>query len=97
MAQKLNITLKIADRTYPLTIDSDLEQAYRQAADEINKLIRSFEGNYDVADRQDTLAMCAIAVSARWFGASLQKEEQQTDTQERMEKIHHLLDSILQQ
>lgn len=97
MKQKLNITLKIADRTYPLTIDSELEQAYRKAADEINKLIRSFEVNYDVADRQDSLAMCAIAVSARWFGASLQEQEQQADTQERMERIHHLLESILQQ
>ena len=39
MSEKLRITLKIADRVYPLNIDPKQEEADRQAAERINKQI----------------------------------------------------------
>ncbi len=42
MSEKLRITLKIADRVYPLKIFPEQEEAYRQAAERINKQITYF-------------------------------------------------------
>ena len=67
MSEKLRITLKIADRVYPLKIDKEQEEAYRQAAERINKQITYFEQNSPVKDRQDSLAMCAISLATPLF------------------------------
>ena len=52
MDEKLRITLKIADRIYPLTIDPKNEEVYRVASEKINEKVRFFEENYAIKDRQ---------------------------------------------
>ena len=60
MPEKLKIKLTIADRVYPLTIDPVQEEGLRKAAKHIENLIKQFEKNYAVRDKQDVLAMCAL-------------------------------------
>lgn len=59
--EKLKIKVTIGDRVYPLTINSDgEEEGVRKAVKRINDLIKKFEENYEVRDKQDVLAMCAL-------------------------------------
>jgi len=59
MAQSFRITLKIAGREYPLTIDPAQEWEYRKAAREINELVALYSKRYS-ADMENYLAMAAL-------------------------------------
>ena len=65
MSEKLNIKISIADRVYPLTVDSSQEEALRSASKKIDKMIQQFEQSYAVRDKQDVLAMCALQFAAQ--------------------------------
>jgi cell division protein ZapA (FtsZ GTPase activity inhibitor) len=64
---ELSIKIKIANRVYPLTVDSSEEEGIRSAAEKINQSIGDFERLYDVKDKQDLLAMAALKVATRNF------------------------------
>lgn len=65
MSEKLNIKISIADRVYPLTIESSQEEALRSASKKIDTMIKQFEQSYAVRDKQDVLAMCALQFAAQ--------------------------------
>ena len=96
MDEKLRITLKIADRIYPLTIDPKNEEVYRVASEKINEKVRFFEENYAIKDRQDALAMCDISFATIVSNDILQENVKIETTQTKLEKIHYLLDELLQ-
>ena len=61
MDDKLKIKVTIGNRVYPLTIKSEQEEeGVRKAVKKINDLIKRFEQSYEVRDKQDVLAMCAL-------------------------------------
>ncbi|AWH85331.1 cell division protein ZapA [Flavobacterium album] len=65
MEDKLKIKISIADRVYPLTVDPAQEEGLRSASKKIDAMIRQFEENYAVRDKQDVLAMCALQFAAQ--------------------------------
>ena len=65
MAEKLKIKLSVANRVYPLTIHPSQEEGLRKASQEINNMIKQFEENYSVRDKQDALAMCALQIAVQ--------------------------------
>lgn len=67
--EPLKIKLTVADRVYPLTVKPEQEEGLRLAAKNIDELIKRFEGNYEVKDKQDVLAMCALQ-----FASSLEQK-----------------------
>jgi cell division protein ZapA len=79
MDEKLKIKISIADRVYPLTVDPSQEEGLRSASKKIDAMIKQFEENYAVRDKQDVLAMCALQFAA-------QTEQKQIDTAESLEK-----------
>tara|TARA_Y100000994_G_scaffold179163_1_gene148119 strand:- start:29 stop:316 length:288 start_codon:yes stop_codon:yes gene_type:complete len=64
MSNKLKIKLSVDNRVYPLTISPSQEEGLRLAAQQINNLIKKFEQNYSVQDKQDALAMCALQIAS---------------------------------
>ena len=95
MDEKLKIKISIADRIYPLTVDVAQEEGLRSASKKIDIMIKQFEENYAVRDKQDVLAMCALQFAS-------QSEQKQIDnaiygeaTIERIKKINALLDQYL--
>jgi cell division protein ZapA len=64
MGDKLKIKLSIADRVYPLNIRPEQEEGLRKAAKRINEVIKKFEQDYAVRDKQDVLAMSALQFAA---------------------------------
>lgn len=62
---KLKIKVSIAGRVYPLTINREEEENIRKAASKIEAVVKQFESNYAVKDKQDLLAMCALQLSSK--------------------------------
>lgn len=62
MSSKFNIKLNIAGKSYPLTIDREMEEKYRRAEKEINGLITKFRGKFR-AESEDYLAMAALQIA----------------------------------
>ncbi len=95
MDEKLKIKISIADRVYPLTVELSQEEGLRSASKKIDAMIKQFEENYAVRDKQDVLAMCALQFAS-------QSEQKQIDTTiddvttiERIKKINLILDQYL--
>ncbi len=66
MNNNLKIKVTIGDRVYPLTIrDEGEEEGIRLAVKKINELLSKFEQNYEVRDKQDVLAMCALQFASQ--------------------------------
>lgn len=65
MDNTLKIKVNIANRTYPLTIKREEEEAIRLAVKQINEAVKRFEERYAVQDKQDVLAMCALQIATQ--------------------------------
>lgn len=91
MANTLKIKISIADRVYPLTIMPEQEEGLRKAAKTIDQLIKQFEKSYAVRDKQDVLAMCALQFASQVEQKSIDKEETNEQTKERLIKLNELL------
>ena len=92
MSNKLKIKLSVANRVYPLTINPSQEEGLRLASQEINNLIKKFEQNYSVQDKQDALAMCALQIASSKKQESLNKENVINDIEEKISNIINILD-----
>jgi cell division protein ZapA (FtsZ GTPase activity inhibitor) len=57
---ELSIKVNIANRIYPLKINREEEENIRLASKTINDILKDYEENYAVRDKQDLLAMCAL-------------------------------------
>lgn len=62
MSSKFTIRLNIAGKSYPMTIERDMEEKYRRAEKEINQLVSKFRGRF-LAENSDYLAMAAIQIA----------------------------------
>jgi cell division protein ZapA len=95
MSEKLKIKISIADRVYPLTIDPRQEEGLRKAAKSIDKLIKQFEQNYAVRDKQDVLAMCALQFAAKVEQESLDTDEDDILVTKKLEAMQKLLNKYI--
>ena len=88
------ITINIAGRNYPLNVPAAEEETLRRVGKQIETMIREFEANFDVKDKQDALAMCALKVGANAEVHQLNNEKIVQNTNERLTKLNQLLDEI---
>ncbi|UOK42487.1 MULTISPECIES: cell division protein ZapA [Flavobacterium] len=95
MSEKLKIKISIADRVYPLTVDYSQEEGLRTASKKIDAMIKQFEENYAVRDKQDVLAMCALQFASQ---VEQKKIDQSTDLEkafDRLKEIDEKMSAIL--
>lgn len=95
MEEKLKIKLSIADRVYPLTVDPSQEEGLRSASKKIELMIKQFEQNYAVRDKQDVLAMCALQFASQTEQGQINKDQDNTESIERLKKMNDLLGDYL--
>ncbi len=69
------ITINIAGRNYPLNVAAAEEETLRRVGKQIDGMIKEFEASFDVRDKQDALAMCALRLgtSAEVYNKSNEK------------------------
>jgi cell division protein ZapA len=95
MDDKLKIKISIADRVYPLTVDPSQEEGLRSASKKIDTMIKQFEENYAVRDKQDVLAMCALQFAAQVEQKQLDKSANMEDTFARLRLMDEKLGDLL--
>ncbi len=95
MDEKLKIKISIADRVYPLTVDMSQEEGLRSASKKIDVMMKQFEENYAVRDKQDVLAMCALQFASQLEQKQIDKSIDNVETNERLKKINDLLAQYL--
>ena len=95
MSEKLKIKLSIADRVYPLTIDSDQEEGLKKAAKNIEMLAKKFEQSYAVRDKQDVLAMCALQFASKIEQKGIDRSEGISEATERLKALDALVNAKL--
>ncbi|WP_396192599.1 cell division protein ZapA [Flavobacterium sp.] len=95
MDEKLKIKISIADRVYPLTVNMSQEEAMRSASKKIDIMIKQFEENYSVRDKQDVLAMCALQFASQLEQKNVSNAIDGSESIERLSKLNSLLDDYL--
>ena len=96
MQDYLKIKVSIADRVYPLTIKREEEEMIRLAAKKIDGILKKYEQDYAVRDRQDLLAMACLQLASR---LEKQQDENLVDgsgVDTRLEAIQEVLQNALQ-
>ena len=95
MEEKLKIKISITDRVYPLTVDASQEEVLRSASKKIDMMIKQFEENYAVRDKQDVLAMCALQFASQVEQKQIDNTMNGSETIDRLQKINAVLDQYL--
>ena len=90
----LNIKLMVADRLYPLSIVPSEEESFRLAAKKINEMIQTFERHYDLRDKQDAIAMCAIVLARQASQEKLDEDDKQEQITKKLQGIYAVLNSL---
>jgi cell division protein ZapA len=88
------ITINIAGRNYPLNVPAAEEETLRKVGKQIETMIREFEANFDVKDKQDALAMCALKLGANAEVQQLNSDKIIKNSNERLMQISDLLEQL---
>ncbi|ASE60431.1 cell division protein ZapA [Chryseobacterium indologenes] len=88
------ITVNIAGRVYPLNVPAAEEETLRKVGKQIENMIKDFEQNFDVRDKQDALAMCALKLGTNAEVVSLNYEKNINSTNDRLTQINQSLNEI---
>ncbi|MCS3869024.1 cell division protein ZapA [Chryseobacterium ginsenosidimutans] len=85
------ITINIAGRVYPLNVPAAEEETLRKVGKQIESMIKDFEQNFDVRDKQDALAMCALKLGTNAEVVSMNYDKTINSTNERLMQINQSL------
>ena len=88
--KKINIV--IAGRNYPLNIQDNEEENIRKVGKKIENMIKDFNVNYDIKDKQDALAMCAIRLGTTAEKLEQTQEKNIAETQNKLSYLSNLLE-----
>lgn len=81
------ITINIAGRVYPLNVPAAEEETLRKVGKQIENMIKDFEQNFDVRDKQDALAMCALKLGTNAEVVSANYEKTIHSAEDRLMQI----------
>ncbi len=93
--EKLKIKVSIADRVYPMTVYPEQEEALRLAAQKINRVIKHYEDNYAVRDKQDVLAMSALQFASKVEQSQISKSELLVEVERRLVDLNQSLENYI--
>ena len=90
--QKIKLT--IANRIYPLNVPTEQEEGLRAASKKIEIMIKHYEENYAVKDKQDVLAMCALQLATQNEQENMFEKKNSNLIEKRIEKLNHSISEI---
>lgn len=92
--KKQRINIIIAGRTYPLTISEEEEEVLRKVGKQINNMIKDFEANYNIQDKQDALAMCALTLGTNAERGLQNLEQNIKSSNDRLVAINQMIEDL---
>ena len=88
------ITINIAGRTYPLNVPAAEEETLRKVGKQIESMIKDFEASFDVRDKQDALAMCALKLGTNAEVSRLNNDKLIISATEKVQELNRLIDGL---
>jgi cell division protein ZapA len=93
MDDKLSIRVNVADRYYPLKVESEHEERIRKAARLINEKVLQYKQRYVDKDIQDFLAMAALQYVIRLI--EIEDKEEDSSLEEGLKELTGIIDLCL--
>ena len=75
--------------------EMDEGETFRPNAESLNELVTKFEKNYEVSDKQDVLAMCALQFASLIEINAINNQEDLNEATEKINKLGVLIDEHL--
>jgi cell division protein ZapA len=91
----LAIKIRIADRDYPMRVAVADEERLRLAGRQLSEQLREYREKYGIQDKQDLLAMVALATMADSLKVSKEKDGTDADLTERLARLDELLSGVV--
>lgn len=88
---EISIKINIADRVYPLKVNTEEEEIIRRAAKLINDRIKELQESYAVRDKQDLLSMCVLHYATSTLKAEQKVMHEDTEVAEKVYQLDELL------
>lgn len=92
---ELSIKIRIADRDYPMRVEVADEERLRLAGRQLSERLREFREQYGIQDKQDLLAMVALATMADQLRVSKEKDGTDAALTERLARLDGLLSGVV--
>ncbi len=93
MDDKLSIRVNVADRYYPLKVESENEERIRKAARLINEKVLQYKQRYVDKDIQDFLAMAALQYVIRLI--EIEDKEEDSSLEEGLKELTGMINLCL--
>jgi cell division protein ZapA (FtsZ GTPase activity inhibitor) len=93
MDDKLSIRVNVADRYYPLKVESENEERIRKAARLINEKVLQYKQRYVDKDIQDFLAMAALQYVIRLI--EIEDNEEDSSLEEGLKELATMINLCL--
>lgn len=90
--EEVSVSIVILDRTYKLRVKKHDEEILHAAAEMINSQIRDFAKSQPSRDRQDLIAMSAIAQMTQLIKIQNITEAQDSELIQKLNRINQLLE-----
>ncbi len=90
----IRITINIAGRNYPLNVPAAEEETLRKVGKQIEGMIKDFEASFDVRDKQDALAMCALKLGTNAEVFQNNNSKNVATSTEKLQYLNQLLEEI---
>ena len=91
----LAIKIRIAERDYPMRVAVADEERLRLAGRQLSERLREFREQYGIQDKQDLLAMVALATMADSLKVSSEKDGTDAALAERLARLDGLLAGVV--
>lgn len=88
------ITVRIAGKSYPMTVDSPQEEeTIRKAERQIRERVKMYEEKYAVKDIRDLLSMCVLQFATEALESESRNGEMENTVLSRLKAIELVLDA----
>lgn len=91
----LSIKVSIAGRIYPLTVQQEEEESIRKAVKAIDEMVKDYERNYSVKDKQDLLAMCALQYATQVIELNEKTDAVDKGFNQKLKVLNDLISDVL--
>jgi len=90
------ITVRIAGKSYPMTVESPQEEeTIRKAERQIRERLKMYEEKYAVTDVRDLLSMCVLQFATEALEGEERAGNVEQDVMGRLKAIERVLDATL--
>ncbi len=91
---EISIKITIADRVYPLKVNTEEEEIVRRAAKIINERIKEYQENYAVRDKQDLLSMAVLHYATAVLKSEQKAHSQDQQVNAKVDELEGLLEKF---